>query len=94
VLNPPPATASAATVATGRGLYNQFCTVCHGDSAVAGGVIPDLRASRLLADDHFFDVVLDGDLKDEGMVAFGSVLRRSDAAAIRSYLIKRANEDK
>jgi len=28
------------------------------------------------------------------MVAFGSVLRRSDAAAIRSYLIKRANEDK
>ena len=94
VLNPPAATASAATVATGRGLYNQFCTVCHGDSAVAGGVIPDLRASDLLRDDHFFDDVLDGDLKEQGMVAFGSVLRRSDAAAIRSYLIKRANEDK
>ena len=38
VLNPPPATADAATVAKGTGLYGQYCAVCHGENAI---VIPE-----------------------------------------------------
>jgi alcohol dehydrogenase (cytochrome c)/quinohemoprotein ethanol dehydrogenase len=94
VLDPPPATADAATVAAGHDLYAQYCSVCHGESAVGGGVVPDLRASRFLGMDFFYEIVLKGAMKDAGMAPFGSVLNRKDAAAIEAYLIQRANEDK
>jgi alcohol dehydrogenase (cytochrome c)/quinohemoprotein ethanol dehydrogenase len=94
VLNPPPATAPAATVAKGTGLYVQYCSVCHGENAIGGGVVPDLRASSFLGNDFFYEIVLNGAMKDAGMAAFKSVLGKDDVTAIRAYLIKRANEDK
>jgi alcohol dehydrogenase (cytochrome c)/quinohemoprotein ethanol dehydrogenase len=93
-LNPPPATAAAATVAKGTGLYAQYCSVCHGENAIGGGVVPDLRASTFLGNDFFYEIVLNGAMKDAGMASFKPVLDQKDAAAIRDYLIKRANEDK
>ena len=94
VLAPPPATADAATVTAGRELYGQYCSVCHGDKAVGGGVVPDLRASTLVGGDFFYEIVLNGAMKDAGMAPFKAVLDRKDAAAIQAYLIQRANEDK
>jgi quinohemoprotein ethanol dehydrogenase len=94
VLNPPPATADAATVAAGHALYGQYCGVCHGENAVGGGVVPDLRASSFLGNDFFYEIVLNGAMKDAGMAPFKAVLDQKDATAIRAYLIKRANEDK
>ena len=94
VLNPPPATADPATVTAGGNLFAQYCSVCHGESAVGGGVVPDLRASNFLGNDFFFEIVLNGAMKDAGMAPFKAVLDQKDAAAIRAYLIKRANEDK
>ena len=38
--------------------------------------------------------LLNGAMKDAGMAPFKAVLDQKDAAAIRAYLIKRANEDK
>jgi alcohol dehydrogenase (cytochrome c)/quinohemoprotein ethanol dehydrogenase len=93
-LNPPPNTADAATVASGDHLFGRFCSVCHGEAAVGGGVIPDLRATAYLTDDTWYDILLHGALKDDGMVSFEAVLDRSKADAIRAYLIHRANEDK
>jgi quinohemoprotein ethanol dehydrogenase len=43
--------------------------------------------------DVFFDVVMKGILKNEGMVSFKSALSREDAAAIRDYIVHRANQD-
>src|SRR4029077_3329986 len=63
VIAPPPDTASPATVAAGKGLYDQFCMVCHGEAVVAGGVTPDLRGSPFIAVDAWYSVVLDGALK-------------------------------
>jgi alcohol dehydrogenase (cytochrome c)/quinohemoprotein ethanol dehydrogenase len=94
VLNPPPATAAAATVAAGTGLYAQYCSVCHGENAIGGGVVPDLRASNFLGNDFFYEIVLNGAMKDAGMAAFKQVLGKDDVTAIRAYLIKRANEDR
>jgi mono/diheme cytochrome c family protein len=56
--------------------------------------VPDLRASNFLGNDFFFEIVLNGAMKDAGMAAFKQELDRNDVAAIREYLIKRANEDK
>lgn len=93
VINPPPEPADAASVAHGEPLYDQYCSACHGEHAVGGGVVPDLRASNFLAMDFFYNIVLDGALKDAGMASFKSALSRDDVTAIRNFVIHRANQD-
>ena len=91
VLDPPPATASAKTVAQGRRLYGHNCAICHGTDAISGGLVPDLRYSGLLGNDGWYNVVLGGALKDQGMVSFAPILNRSQVSAIRAYIIGEAN---
>jgi quinohemoprotein ethanol dehydrogenase len=93
VLDPPPATANAATVAAGEALYGRFCGVCHGEAAAGGGAVPDLRGSPFIAVDAWYSIVLDGTLKEGGMAPFGSVLDHAQATAIRDYVVHRAHED-
>jgi alcohol dehydrogenase (cytochrome c)/quinohemoprotein ethanol dehydrogenase len=95
VLDPPPFTGKPEQVAHGGDLYARYCSVCHGDAAVAGGLVPDLRHSATLGyPDALKSIVIDGALRHNGMVSFATALRPADAEAIRQYLIKRANEDK
>jgi alcohol dehydrogenase (cytochrome c)/quinohemoprotein ethanol dehydrogenase len=95
VLDPPPFTGTPEQVAHGGDLYARYCSVCHGDAAIAGGLVPDLRHSATLGyPDALKGVVIDGALRHNGMVSFATALRPADAEAIRQYLIKRANEDK
>jgi alcohol dehydrogenase (cytochrome c)/quinohemoprotein ethanol dehydrogenase len=91
-LKPPKSTATAATVRKGEALFQSICSPCHGDVAVSGGVLPDLRYSRTLEDDQWFEIVLKGQLKQAGMVAFDKDLSHDNAAAIRAYVIFRANQ--
>ena len=92
VLNPPRETADAAAVKKGEALYQRYCSACHGDVAVSGGVLPDLRYSKVLAGEQWTSVVIDGALRSAGMVSFARELTREDAQAIRSYVIFRANQ--
>jgi quinohemoprotein ethanol dehydrogenase len=91
-LNPPASTASAATIKNGEALYQRYCAECHGDVAVSGGVLPDLRYSSALASDQWFHIVLDGMLQSNGMVSFSKELSHKDAENIRAYVIFRANQ--
>ena len=93
-LDPPPVTGTPQQIAAGAQVYGRYCNVCHGDAAVAGGVNPDLRHSGMInkAGD-FRMIVIDGALKESGMVSFASALSPDDAENVRHYLIKRANED-
>jgi quinohemoprotein ethanol dehydrogenase len=93
-LNPPPSRAGAATIHKGEKLFQDYCSRCHGDVAISGGVLPDLRYSATLASNRWFYVVLDGVLRTNGMVSFKSELSHADAAAIRAYVIARANQAK
>jgi quinohemoprotein ethanol dehydrogenase len=79
-------------VKKGEAIYARFCGGCHGDVAVSGGVLPDLRYSGALADDQWFQIVLGGILESYGMVNFSKVLSKEDVAAIREYVIFRANQ--
>jgi hypothetical protein len=65
----------------------------NGESAVGGGVIPDLRASAFLNNDFWYEIVLNGAMKDNGMASFKSVLDHQSAEVIRAYVIHCANED-
>ena len=92
VLNPPPSIASTATIHRGEAVYQRFCSGCHGDVAVSGGLVPDLRYSSFLTSESWFAIVRGGELHSEGMVGFAKEVSEEDAAAIRSYIIFRANQ--
>jgi alcohol dehydrogenase (cytochrome c)/quinohemoprotein ethanol dehydrogenase len=94
-LDPPPSTASPEVIAAGGGHFGRYCGVCHGDAAVAGSLVPDLRHSGALnSAESFKTIVYDGALKDNGMVSFKPVMTPEEIEAIRQYVIHRANEDK
>jgi len=91
-LNPPRPSAIAATVQKGETLFQNYCSTCHGDVAVSGGVLPDLRYSGTLANSAWTDVILGGSLQSYGMVSFSKELSKQDAEAVRAYVIFRANQ--
>ena len=90
---PPAAAQPAERVAAGAKLFARYCGSCHGDAAHSGGIIPDLRYSQALSDDSLWQhVVVKGALASNGMIGFGSALSAERLAAVRSYLIARAQE--
>jgi alcohol dehydrogenase (cytochrome c)/quinohemoprotein ethanol dehydrogenase len=94
-IDPPPVTGTPEQIAEGGRQFGRFCSVCHGDAAYGGTVLPDLRRSGLIADAQAWKMVVHGGaLKDNGMVSFADVLSSDQIDAIRHYVIKRANEDK
>jgi alcohol dehydrogenase (cytochrome c)/quinohemoprotein ethanol dehydrogenase len=93
VLRPPPSTASTDEIQRGEANFQRFCAACHGDVAVSGGVLPDLRYSGTLSSDQSFSsIVLGGLLRNQGMVSFAKELTKDDVQSIRSYVIFRANQ--
>jgi alcohol dehydrogenase (cytochrome c)/quinohemoprotein ethanol dehydrogenase len=93
VFDPPPLTADDETVARGKALYHRHCVVCHGDAAVSGGVLPDLRASPSIDDRASFGaIVLDGVRRERGMVSYAAELDAGKSEAVRAYLVSRAHE--
>ena len=91
-LTPLPNAASTATIRNGEQLFQRYCAACHGDVAVSGGVLPDLRYSGTLDNDGWFNVVLNGILQQNAMVSFAKELSHEDAVAIRAYVIFRRNQ--
>ena len=92
-LRPPPSEASTDEIKRGEANFQRFCAACHGDVAVSGGVLPDLRYSSTLSSDEVFSsIVLGGLLRKQGMVSFAKELTRDDVKSIRSYIILRANQ--
>lgn len=78
-------------VAQGQALYGRYCQVCHGASAGGGGVLPNLQHSGVLADaETWKSILIDGALKDQGMVSFAKVLTPEQAQLIRGYVIDEA----
>ncbi len=90
----PALTADAATVHKGEVSFARHCAFCHGSGAVSPGVIPDLRRMDENIRQHFQDIVRGGMLKDNGMASFGDLISEDDAEAIKSYIQKRAIEDR
>jgi len=91
-LSRPAQFADAATIQRGMKLYHTWCGGCHGDAAVSGGVLPDLRHSAANGSSAAWAaIVREGALASRGMVAFGSEVSAQDADAIRAYVVERAN---
>jgi alcohol dehydrogenase (cytochrome c)/quinohemoprotein ethanol dehydrogenase len=95
-LDPPPSTAAASVIKAGGEKYAQYCAACHGERGqTRGAMFPDLtRTTHLHSQAGFDTVVLKGVLSANGMASFANALQPEDTAAIRAYLIARANEVK
>jgi alcohol dehydrogenase (cytochrome c)/quinohemoprotein ethanol dehydrogenase len=95
VLDPPAYEGSDEQLALGTRLFQRYCSACHGDAAIAGALVPDLRMSGALGQSETIRaIVVDGLLHDNGMVSFASEVDADGAEAIRQYVIYRANQDK
>ncbi len=94
-MNPPPSTADAKVIDKGAGLYDAYCSSCHGPAAIQVGILPDLRRTPYLQTDETFESVVRGGVRQaHGMANFSSVLQADDVQAIRAYVVQRANQDK
>jgi quinohemoprotein ethanol dehydrogenase len=91
-LQPLPSQGGAVAVHKGEQLFQRYCAACHGDVAVSGGVLPDLRYSSTLETDEWYSDVLGGMLQSDGMVSFAKELSHEDAGAIRAYVVFRRNQ--
>lgn len=92
VWNPPEQIGTPADIAAGAKNYMRYCGVCHNPGAVGNGVVADLRKSGTIADAATFkSVVIDGILKDNGMVSFAKVVKPEQVEQIRSYIISRGH---
>jgi mono/diheme cytochrome c family protein len=91
---PPPITVKATNKELRQGglLFHEWCAVCHGLKAVAGGVVPDLRKATAETHASFAEIVLGGVREAKGMPSFADVLKPEDARLIQAYVVARALE--
>lgn len=74
----------------GAGVYSGKCGICHGGGVVAGGMAPDLRASKIPVDKMAFtNVVRDGAKVSMGMPSFPD-LTDDQLDALMHYIRRQA----
>jgi len=79
--------------AEGAKQYALRCGSCHGDAAVSGGLVPDLRYSAALVNDALWKAVVeDGAHEANGMVSFKPEATHAQLEAVRAFLIQRAQQ--
>ena len=92
-LDVPDLSISEEQAESGRLLFNMGCQSCHGYSVVAGGVAPDLRASKISLDIESFTTVLsEGSLESRGMPKYDD-LSAAEIKALYMYVRHRARMD-
>jgi len=88
--NLPEQSANNDTILEGHRVYAERCLVCHGFSAVSGGLIPDLRYSDAQVYADWDAIVLRGSRFSNAMPPFAGVITPEQSQAIRAYIIDRA----
>lgn len=88
----PPNTGTPEQIAQGQALFGRYCQVCHGASAGGGGVLPNLQRSATLGNaDAWHSILIEGALKDNGMVSFARVMTPAQAQLVRLYVLDEAH---
>lgn len=73
----------------GGAVYMRHCTNCHG----WGPLFPDLpRSPSILHPDSFKLIVMDGALRQRGMISFSRFLKPQDVEDLRTYLLWHATK--
>ena len=92
-LPPPPDIGFDETlVAQGKQVYygQGHCFLCHGDGAISGGMVTDLRYSTPAIHKLWDTIILDGGYSDLGMPGYGDKLSEEQSRAVQMYVLSRA----
>ena len=80
-------------VASGKVLYNQNCSGCHGGDARGNNLLPDLRFSGFTATEEAWNnIVIGGSLIEKGMISFEQRVDADEAEAIRAFVVSQAHQ--
>ncbi len=92
---PAPLNVDDDTLALGKRIYSNNCSVCHGDQAYPSGLTPNLRLSAVTKNAELWqEVVADGMLAENGMPPFGTTYDAATLEAVRAFVISEANSDR
>jgi alcohol dehydrogenase (cytochrome c)/quinohemoprotein ethanol dehydrogenase len=92
VLDPPENFGDEAQRKRGQDVYERSCTGCHEGGRMFTGY-PDLNYTVALKNAGLFKaIVLDGAMREGGMMPFNKSLSAEEVEAVRSYLTYRAND--
>jgi quinohemoprotein ethanol dehydrogenase len=94
--SPPPmpevtASTSPQVIHQGELLFDDNCSGCHGEKAVAGP-LPDLRYASKATLEGIEDIVIGGKRASLGMPSFKKILNHEQVQAIQAYIVSRARE--
>jgi len=67
-----------------------YCFACHGDGAISGGMVSDLRYSTPTVHKLWDDIVLDGKYSALGMPGYSDKLSKEQSRAAQMYVLSRA----
>jgi len=82
------------SISQGKKDFIVYCSGCHGNDAVSGGNVPDLRhRSSQYNLDTFKLFVLEGVLSDKGMVSFKHAIDDKRTENIYNYILQEANSE-
>lgn len=90
-LSPPDMELDDNTVAQGKKLFFKRCYFCHGDGAVSGGIVPDLRYASEETHQQWDAIVIGGLRHAQGMPGFAEYLSVEESQKIRAYVVSRAH---
>jgi PQQ-dependent dehydrogenase (methanol/ethanol family) len=79
-------------VKAGARIFMQYCSLCHGSSAISSGVIPDLRRMSSEVRKQFVPIVLEGQREVLGMPNFSNLLSEEDVKMVYQYILYRTQE--
>jgi quinohemoprotein ethanol dehydrogenase len=72
--------------------YNRTCSTCHGANASIAYTADLRRSAALRSPDLWRSIVIDGALRDSGMIAFSEILTPAEAENIRAYVLRNARQ--
>jgi quinohemoprotein ethanol dehydrogenase len=87
-----PLTGTDKQVQHGELLYDQYCSICHGEVISHGGNIPGLTYSTEATHKLFKKILLEGILSEKGMPDFSARLSEDDAGDIQHFIFYSAAE--
>ena len=88
---PPERQGTSASIERGAALYETHCQRCHGIGVGSKNIMKDLRYMNEATHSLFGEIVLDGVLRDVGMISFSDVLTKENTQDIHNYLIEHSN---
>ncbi len=74
----------------GMAEYNRTCSVCHGANAAVAYTADLRRSAALRSPELWRSIVIDGVLRDTGMIGFSDLLTPAEAENIRAYVLRQA----